>query len=147
MFRSAWAVLAGFVAAAAIYMLANEVRELLYPPPPGLGSADAESVRRYHSQLPFGALGLVFIRSILATFIGTSVACYIGKTDNRIMGVIVGGIVLSYAIAYFIAVPYPLWLSLATVIGITLATLLAVRLAPVPRPATLDSDDRDGNSG
>lgn len=147
MFRSAWAVLAGFVAAAAIYMLANEVREFLYPPPPGLGSADVESVRRYHSQLPFAALGLNFVRSILATFIGTSVACYIGKTDNRIMGVIVGGIVLAYAIAYFIAVPFPLWLSLITITGIALATMLAVYVAPVPRPATLDTDDRDSDSG
>jgi uncharacterized membrane protein YccC len=97
--------------------------------------------------LPFAALGLIFIRSILATFIGTLAACYIGKNDNRIMGVMVGGIVLSYAIAYFIAVPYPLWLSLATIIGITLATMLAVYLAPVPQPATLETDSRDSDPG
>lgn len=147
MFRSAWAVLAGIVAAAVIYMLANEIRELLYPPPAGLGSADAESLRRYHSQLPFAALGLIFIRSILATFIGTLAACYIGKNDNRIMGVFVGGVVLAYAIAYFIAVPFPLWLSLSTIIGIVLATMLAVYLAPVPRSTSLETDSSDSDPG
>lgn len=135
MFRNAWAVLAGIVAAAAIYMLVNELRELLFVPPPGLGSADAESIRRFHSQQPFLALVLVVIRSMLATFIGTLVACYIARNDNRIMGVIVGGVVLAYAIAYFIAVPYPLWLSLSTVIGAAVATVLAVRLAPDPTGA------------
>lgn len=147
MFRSAWAVLSGIVAAATIYMLANEIRELLYPPPAGLGSADADSLLRYHSQLPFAALGLIFIRSILATFIGTLAACYISNSDNRMMGVLVGGIVLAYAIAYFIAVPYPLWLSLSTIIGIALATMLAVHLAPVARSTSLETERRDSDPG
>lgn len=147
MFRNFWAILAGIVTAAVLYTLVREAGEMVFPAPPELSSSDLESMRHYLSQLPLGAILFIIAKPTIAALMGTLVACYIGASNSTMYGMVVGGVVLTYAISYFIAVPHPLWLSLAALIGVVISTYLAVQLAPGPGAQALETDDRDSDSG
>jgi len=147
MFRNAAAILTGIFTAVAVYMLIKEIGDIVYSPPPGLSFSDTESVRRYHTQLPFGAFLIIFAKPVAAAFFGTLVGCYVGTANATLFGAVTGGIVLAHTISRFIAIPHPLWLSLATLIGIVLTTLLAIRVAPPSDAAPPDLFDNDGDTG
>ena len=147
MLRNVIAVVVGIAVAFATVMLIDKINHMVYPPPVGLDFTDPDAIRPYLATLPIGAFLFIFASSVVATFIGIMVACYIGTANSVLFAVIVGGIVLASEIANFIMIPHPLWLSVATVLGILAAALLAVRLAPPSGTALPELFDDDGNSG
>jgi F0F1-type ATP synthase assembly protein I len=64
-----------------------------------------------------------------------------------LFGGVVGGIVLAATIANFIAIPHPLWLSISTLVGIVLSTVLAMRLAPNTTAEPTEDDASEGDPG
>jgi hypothetical protein len=141
MFRNAAAMVAGVIIAFGTVMLIDKLGHAVYPPPAGLNFSDPDSIRPYLATLPVGAYLFILASSMLAAFAGTLVACYIGTARRRLFGAVVGGIVLAATIANFIAVPHPHWLSIATLVGVVGATLLAMRIAPPStEPEGFDSD-------
>ena len=147
MFRNIAAVIAGIVTAFVTIMLIDKIGHTIYPPPEGLDFTDPDAVRPYLATLPIGAFLFILASSVVAAFIGTLIACYIGTANATLFGAVVGGIVLAATIANFIAIPHPLWLSLATLIGIVASTLLAIRVAPPSDAAPPDLFDNDGDTG
>lgn len=145
MFRNVTAVIAGVVTAFLTVMLIDKLGHLVYPPPVSLDYTDPDAVRPYLATLPIGAFLFILASSVVAAFVGTMVGCYIGTANPTLFGVVVGGIILAATIANFIAIPHPLWLSIATLIGIVASTLLAIRLAPPSdaAPPELFTDDSD----
>ena len=135
MFRTVAAVVAGIVVAFATVMLIDTLNHALFPPPEGLDFSDPDAIRPYLATLPMGAFLLILASSVVAAFVGTLLACYIGRGNPLVYGGGVGGLVLAATIANFIAIPHPLWLVIATLIGIVLSTLLAMKLAPTSAAA------------
>lgn len=143
MVRNAVALVAGIIVAFGAMVLIEKTTSLIYPPPPSLDFSDAESARPYLATLPAGAFLLIFASSVAASFVGTLVACYIGTSQRSLFGAVVGGVVLARTIANFIAIPYPYWLAIATLLGVGASTFLAMRISP---PAT-DPEDSESDTG
>lgn len=145
MFRNAGAIVAGVVVAFVMVMLIDMLGHMVFPPPEGLDFSDPDAIRPYLATLPVGAYLFILASSVVAAFVGTLLACYIGRGNPALFGGVVGGIVLAATIANFIAIPHPLWLSVSTLAGVVLSTLLAMRLAPdreieAPEAETSESD-------
>ena len=143
MIRNAVAMVAGIIIAFGAMVMIERATSMVYPPPPNLDFSDAESARPYLATLPAGEFLLVFASSVVASFIGVLVACYVGTARRSVFGAVVGGVVLAYTIAKFITYPYPHWLSIATILGIGGFTLLAMRISP---PST-DPEASDSDTG
>ncbi|NIA27321.1 MAG: hypothetical protein GWP02_04625 [Desulfobulbaceae bacterium] len=131
MFRNVGAIVIGVITAFVTVMLVDKIGHIVYPLPAGLDFTDPDAIRPYLATLPVGAFLFILASSVVAVFVGTLVACFIGTAKPRVFGTVVGGFVFAASVANFIAIPHPHWLSLATLAGIVLSTLLAMRLATV----------------
>ena len=115
--RNVAAIVAGVIIAFATVLLIDKINHMIYPPPQGLDFTDPDAIRPYLATLPVGAFLLILASSVVAAFVGTMLACYIGTASP------------------------------ATLIGIVLSTLAAMRLAPSTEPAAVEINDRDGDPG
>lgn len=147
MFRNAGAIVAGVVVAFVTVMLIDMLGHFVFPPPEGLDFSDPDAIRPYLATLPVGAYLFILASSVVAAFVGTLLACYIGRGNPVLFGGVVGGIVLAATIANFIAIPHPLWLSISTLAGIVLSTLLAMRLAPIRETDSPEAETSESDSG
>ena len=147
MFRNVGAAIAGIVIAVVVYTAVREIGVIYYAPPEGLDFSDPASVDRYHAQLPLGAYLIVFAKPVVAAFIGTLTACFVGTMNSYNFGAIIGGIVLAYSISLFIAEPHPIWIVLTTLVGIVISTYVAARIAPQSGGGPLELFENEGDSG
>jgi len=143
MFRNVMAFVIGVVTAFVTVYLINKASHIVYPPPAGLDFTNPDAIRPYLATLPIGAFLFILASSVVAAFVGTLVACFIGTSKPRTFGTVIGGFVFAASVANFIAIPHPHWLSLATLAGIILSTLLAMRLAT----AIADGENHDSDPG
>jgi len=141
MFRNLGAIVIGVITAFGTVMLVDKIGHMVYPPPPGLDFTNPDAIRPYLATLPIPAFLFILASSVVAAFVGTFIACCIGTANPRIFGAAVGGIVFAASVANFIAIPHPLWLSLATLSGIILSTLFAMRLAAATTGREIDGGD------
>jgi hypothetical protein len=147
MFRSVGAIAAGIVVAYVTVVLINLLNHALFPPPVGLDFSDPDAIRPYLATLPIGAFLLILASSVVAAFIGTLLACYIGRGNPLLYGGVVGGFILAATIANFILIPHPYWLVAATLVGTVLSTLLAMKLAPTAETAIEEPGQSGGDPG
>jgi hypothetical protein len=138
MFRNVVAIVGGIVTAFLTRWLIIALSNMIFPPPTGLDFSDVIAVEPYLATLPIGAFLLILASSVVAAFVGTLVACYVGTIGPFYCALIVGGMVLAATIANFIAIPYPLWLSIATLLGVIASAWLAMRLAPASSADLID---------
>lgn len=130
MFRNVIAMVGGIVTAFLTRRLIIALNIMIFPPPAGLDFSDVVAVEPYLATLPIGAFLFILASSVVAAFVGTLVACHVGTIKPFYCALIIGGMVLTATIANFIAIPYPLWLSIATLLGIIASSWLAMLLAP-----------------
>jgi len=130
MIRNVAAIIAGVGTAFLTVMLIDSLNHMIFPPPAGLDFSDPAAIEPYLATLPIGAFLLILASSAVAAFAGTMVASRIGTIRPFYCAVVIGGIVLAATVANFIAIPHPLWLSVATLLGIVASAWLAMRLAP-----------------
>ena len=129
MIRNAASIVGGIVIAFVTVKLVGMLNHTIYPPPPGLDFSDPEAIRPYLDTLPIGAFLLIMASSVVAAFVGTLVACFVGSIQPRNCAIIVGGMVFAATVANFIAIPHPLWLAVATLLGVIVSAWLAMQLA------------------
>ena len=128
MIRNVIAIIAGIGTAFLTVMLIDRVNYMVFPPPAGLDFSDPTAIEPYLATLPIGAFLFILASSVVAAFVGTLVAGYAGKIKPFYCAVIVGGMVFAATVANFIATPHPLWLSIATLLGVVVSAWLAMRL-------------------
>ena len=143
MFRNLVAIVVGVITAFVTVMLVDKIGHIVYPPPAGLDFTNPDAIRPYLATLPIGAFLFILASAVVAAFAGTLIACFIGTARPGTFGSVVGGIILAASVANFIAIPHPLWLVLATLSGIILSTLLAMRLVA----ATTEKGNHGGDPG
>ena len=129
MIRNAAAIIAGIVIAFLTVMLVDMLNHTIYPPPAGLDFSNPEAIRPYLDTLPIVAFLLIMASSVVAAFVGTLVASYAGTIQPRNCAIIVGGMVFAATVANFIAIPHPMWLAIATLLGVVVSAWLAMQLA------------------
>jgi hypothetical protein len=129
MIRNAAAMIAGIVTAFLTVTLIDKLNDMVYPPPAGLDFSDPTVIEPYLATLPIGAFVFILAWSVVAAFVGTLVACYIGTIKPLNCAIVVGGIVFAATVEKFIAIPHPLWLSTATLVGVVASAWFAMRLA------------------
>ena len=129
MIRNAAAIIGGIVIAFLTVMLVDMLNHTIYPPPPGLDFSNPDASRPYLDTLPVGAFLLIMASSVVAAFVGTLAASYAGTIRPRSCAIIVGGMVFAATVANFIAIPHPMWLTIATLLGIVVSAWLAMWIA------------------
>ena len=129
MIRNVAAIIGGIAIAFLTVMLVDMLNHSIYPPPPGLDFTDPDAIRPYLDTLPIGAFLLIMASSMVAAFVGTLVAIYVGTIQPRNCAIIVGGMVFAATVANFIAIPHPMWLAVATLLGVVVSAWAAMRIA------------------
>jgi len=127
MLRRIFAVLLGLVAAFATVMLVEWISHQIYPPPPGLDFNNAEQVRQHVATLPLGAFIAVLTGWLMGTLVGGLVACQIAREKPAVFASIIGTVMMAATIANLVMIPHPSWFSIAGIVAIAAATLLAIR--------------------
>lgn len=132
MIRNVAAIIGGIAVAFVTVMLIEALNHAIYPPPEGLDFTDPDALRPYIDTLPVGALLLLMASSVVAAFVGTLVASYVGTFQPRNCAIIVGGMVFAATVANFIAIPHPLWLAIATLAGVVVSAWAASQITSGP---------------
>lgn len=141
MIRNVAAIIGGIVTAFVTVMLIDMLNHVVYPPPAGLDFSDPQAIRPYFDTLPIGAFLLIMASSVVAAFVGTLVASYVGTIRPRNCAVVVGGMVFAATVANFIAIPHPMWLAVATLLGVVVSAWAAMRIATGSEPEAEASID------
>lgn len=129
MVRRMVAVLAGVAVAVLFVILIQRLGHSLYPPPADLDVNDQEFMRQYVASLPWGPLTFVIASYAVATLAGGWLAGAISGERPLLFASIIATIILAGALATAINIPHPSWFTIATIVAIVLAALLASALA------------------
>jgi hypothetical protein len=121
------AVVAGVVVAFALAAAIEWLGQQAYPTPPGVDFSNPGQARDDIRNLPIGALLLVLVSWIVATFCGGIVAGAIEKGRPRRAAGIVGVVVLLATLANLVLIPQPLWFSFVGVASIIVSAVAAGR--------------------
>jgi len=129
MLRKISGVLLGLVVAFCTIMLVERLGHMVYPPPPDLDFKNAEKLRVYIESLPLGAFVFILLGWFLGTLLGGMVACRVAREQPLLFACIIGAVIMAATIANLVMIPHPSWFSIAAVVLIGAAALLASRWA------------------
>ncbi len=132
MLRRIAAVLLGVVTAFVLVTVIQKLGQLVYPPPADLSLDDPERWKAYVAALPPGPFFFVLAAWALGTLGGGVVAARIARAKPLLHALIVGAVVMIASIAQLVAIPHPLWFTIAAIILIPAAAYLAARLGHTP---------------
>ena len=121
------AVLAGVVVAFALAAAIELLGQQAYPTATGAHLSNPGQARDHVRNLPIGALLLVLVSWIVATFCGGIVAAAIEKGRPRRAAAIVGVVVLLATLANVVLIPQPLWFTFMGVASIVASAVAAGR--------------------
>lgn len=121
------AVVAGVVVAFALAAAIGWLGQQAYPTASGADLSNPGQARDHVRNLPTGALLLVLVSWIVATFCGGIVAAAIEKGRPRRAAAIVGIVVLLATLANLVLIPQPLWFTAVGVASIVASAVAAGR--------------------
>ena len=129
MIRQIVAVLVGVVTAFALVAVVESMGHAVYPIPDGVDLNDPSQLAQFVRNLPPGAFVFVLAGWGLGTLAGGLLACAIAKEKLLLFASIVGLAVLVAAIINLVTIPHPVWVTIAGVGVIALATVLAAAIS------------------
>ncbi|MGI9272630.1 MAG: hypothetical protein ACR2QT_12700 [Woeseiaceae bacterium] len=129
MIRDILAGVAGVAIAVLIVFLGEMLSHMVYPMPAGLDPQDAEALRPYIASLPLGAFLMLIGAWVIATFVGSIVASWIGTAKAWIYPAVVGGVMFAATTANLIIIPHPHWFSAISLLAILASAWLAFLVA------------------
>lgn len=128
--RNLLACLAGVITAFIVMMVLELIWLGLFPLPEGVVASDTEPFHIWFQNLPITALLFILAMLMIGAFLGGWVSCIISRSRPLLFAGIVGALVLALYFFNHLIAPYPVWLTIAVLAGIPLASLLASKLAP-----------------
>ncbi len=134
MLRRALGIAVGLAVAVFLVGVIEAISSYLYPLPPGIDYSDREAMGAAIATLPVGAFIVVLLAWTLAAWSGACTAVRVGR--HAALGLIVGIVLLTAAVANMLAVPHPAWMWAAAVIAIPAATFAGMRMAGTPASST-----------
>ena len=127
MLRRALGIAAGLGVAVCCVGVIEALSSRLYPLPPGIDYSDREAMGVAVAALPVGAFIGVLLAWTLAAWAGACTAVRVGR--HAALGLIIGIVLLTAAVANMLAIPHPAWLWAAAVLAIPAATFAGMRMA------------------
>lgn len=107
--------------------LVEGISARLYPLPTGIDYSDRNAIAAAIGSLPLGALMIVVVAWALGALAGACTAVYVGR--HRVLGILVGVVLLAGAVGNLLAIPHPGWMWIAALVAISAATLGGTRMA------------------
>ena len=132
--RSVLGVFVGAVAAGIVIGAVEGVGHLIYPLPPGVDMADAESLRAAMADVPAGALLIRLLGWGLGSLAGGWVAALVAGRSPMTHAFVVGLILTAAGISNLMVMPHPAWFLFLGLLIFMPAALVGAGLAPVNRP-------------
>jgi hypothetical protein len=135
--RAILAVVAGCVVSVLIVFGMDAISHSVYPPPTGVNLRDPAAMRTIIQQMPTGAFIVIVAGWILGAGSGAWVATRFSR-GKAWAGIVVGAVTLAATAFNLFTIPHPVWVVLAALVGIPLATwggTRAARTSPPPAPA------------
>ena len=129
MLRTVLGALAGIITAVVTIMFMDFLSHSIYPPPAGIEIMDTEALNAYLAAAPVGALVIMLVGYLIATFDGVFVACLIGRIQPFIYALIIGVLMLAATASNLIMLQHPTWFSVSAIVGIIVSAALAWQLA------------------
>ena len=126
--RYTLATIAGVVIALVLISAFEAAGHALFAGPADTDMSTPAAVAAYMQKVPVGALVIVLAGWIVGTFAGVIAACMVARVHPIRFAAVVGGLVFAATVANLMMTPHPLWMTIAAVIGIPLATSLAARV-------------------
>ena len=127
--RSFGAVILGLFLSVLITVGFETLGNRLYPLPPGIDPRDREALKAFAAALPAGALLLVLAGWVVGAFCGTLVAGAVAGRARMAHAMIVALLLLATAVVNMAMLPHPVWMWVASVALLPLASYAAGRLA------------------
>jgi hypothetical protein len=132
--RAILAVVAGCVLSVLVVVAMDAISHQVYPPPAGIDPRDPAAMRSLIAQTPLGAFIIIVCGWILAAGLGAWVATKLSRSGKAWPGYVVGGVTLIATAANLWAIPHPVWVVIAALVGIPLATWAGIRFAQTTPP-------------
>ena len=117
----------GIVTAMAVIMLVETVGHTVSGGPAMPDVNNAEAVTAYAASLPIGSLLSVLIAWVGGTAAGVVAGSLIARGRSFFIAILVGALVLLGAIMQVMQFPHPMWLIVASMIGIPAAAWVSAR--------------------
>ena len=131
--RSILAVITGFVAASLVMLVVESINgHVLYPELGKMAErmTDREAIRALLASAPVGALLVVLLGWLLASFVGGFLAAWIGWHAPVAHALVLGGLLTCAGIANNLMLPPPAWFWIPTLMVFLPAAYAGARLAP-----------------
>ncbi len=137
--RSTLATFIGLIVAVIVVQLIELLGHLVYPVPDGLDVYDPEALAAFVETLPPGALLFVLAAWFIGTLTGGLVAAVLGPDARPARPArrtwVVTAVLFGFTAANLAAIPHPPWFTLAALLLVPVAGLLAAWRAPRAKPA------------
>ena len=126
--RSIGAIIASLVAAMALIIAVEAVTIYFHPFSVGVDTTDQEVVKAHVAKFPHWVLAIGAIGWSVTAFVGAWVATRLGTARHPAHGISIGALLLLAAAFNMYLLPYPVWFVVVGLLGISIATYLAVKL-------------------
>jgi hypothetical protein len=133
--RAIVAVIAGCIVSGLVVFGMDAISHLVYSPPAEVNVRDQEAMRALIQQMPTGAFIIIAAGWILGAGFGAWVATRLSG-GKAWAGGAVGGVTLAATGVNLFTIMHPVWVVLAALIGIPLASWVGTRAARTP-PTTM----------
>lgn len=133
--RAILAIVAGCVLSVLVVAGLDALGHQVYPPPAGVDLRDPAAIRTVTAQMPAGAFVIVVSGWILGAGLGAWLATRLSGTGKAWPGGAVGGVTLAATGINLFTIAHPVWVVIAALIGIPLATWVGIRLGQTTPPA------------
>lgn len=130
MLRDVIGAIVGIAVAVLTVMLFNWISHTVYPVPADLDVTSTAALADHMASVPPGALILIVAGYFVATFDGTFIAGWIGRSKPFIFALVVGVLMLVATISNLIMIPHPMWFNIAAIASIILAAWSATVAVP-----------------
>ena len=111
------AIIAGVITAGITVFVLESLSHLIYPPPENIDLTDYEALKEAVKGMPTGALVSVLLAWMISGIVGGFVGGKIDSINWKQNSIIIGLILLLFAIFNLYMVPHPLWMTVIAVVG------------------------------
>jgi hypothetical protein len=133
--RAILAIVAGCLLSVLVVAGVDALGHMIYPPPAGVDLRDPAAMRIVIAEMPFGAFVIIVSGWVLGAGLGAGVATRLSRTGKTWPGGVVGGVTLAATGINLFTIAHPVWVVIAALIGIPLATWAGIRFAQTTPPA------------
>ncbi|TMM59038.1 hypothetical protein FEE95_06285 [Maribacter algarum] len=109
MVRKIISVVLGLASAVLIFLIAEKLNASMHPFPKTLDFSNSKAVKEFFDSQPFLFWLIVLLAWAIGSFICGLVIKIVGKSNNKVLAYVAGGILTLSGIANIFSLPHPTW--------------------------------------